>query len=336
MVNLKTKYMGLELKNPIIVGANNMLKDMEKIKKIEESGAAAIVYKSLFEEEIQLERLQLQESIEEYDDRNAMMIDIFPDMKHAGPAEHLFKLREIKKAINVPVIASINAVNKEVWVEYAKKIEETGVDGLELNLYFSPSAANFDSVFIENRQLDIIRKVRQNVKIPISLKLSYFYTNPLNIISRMDNLGVNGFVIFNRLLEPDIDLNKEDHSNPFNLSNQGDNKLSMRFVGLLYKEIKADICGSTGIFKGEDVIKMILSGASCIQCVSTLYKNGIENISRMLKEIEAWMEEKGYKTLEDFRGKLAKKSLKNPLSYGRAQYVDILMNKEIIMREKNM
>lgn len=336
MVNLKTKYMGLEIKNPIIVGANNMLKDMEKIKKIEESGAAAIVYKSLFEEEIQLERLQLQESIEEYDDRNAMMIDIFPDMKHAGPAEHLFKLREIKKAVNVPVIASLNAVNKEVWVEYAKKIEETGVDGLELNLYFSPSAANFDSVFIENRQLDIIRKVRQNVKIPISLKLSYFYTNPLNIISRMDNLGVNGFVIFNRLLEPDIDLNKEDHSNPFNLSNQGDNKLSMRFAGLLYKEIKADICGSTGIFKGEDVIKMILSGASCIQCVSTLYKNGIENISRMLKEIEAWMEEKGYKTLEDFRGKLAKKSLKNPLSYGRAQYVDILMNKEIIMREKNM
>lgn len=336
MVNLKTKYMGLELKNPIIVGANNMLKDMEKIKKIEESGAAAIVYKSLFEEEIQLERLQLQESIEEYDDRNAMMIDIFPDMKHAGPAEHLFKLREIKKAVNVPVIASLNAVNKEVWVEYAKKIEETGVDGLELNLYFSPSAANFDSVFIENRQLDIIRKVRQNVKIPISLKLSYFYTNPLNIISRMDNLGVNGFVIFNRLLEPDIDLNKEDHSNPFNLSNQGDNKLSMRFAGLLYKEIKADICGSTGIFKGEDVIKMILSGASCIQCVSTLYKNGIENISRMLEEIEAWMEEKGYKTLEDFRGKLAKKSLKNPLSYGRAQYVDILMNKEIIMRKKNM
>lgn len=336
MVNLKTKYMGLELKNPIIVGANNMLKDMEKIKKIEESGAAAIVYKSLFEEEIQLERLQLQESIEEYDDRNAMMIDIFPDMKHAGPAEHLFKLREIKKAVNIPVIASLNAVNKEVWVEYAKKIEETGVDGLELNLYFSPSAANFDSVFIENRQLDIIRKVRQNVKIPISLKLSYFYTNPLNIISRMDNLGVNGFVIFNRLLEPDIDLNKEDHSNSFNLSNQGDNKLSMRFAGLLYKEIKADICGSTGIFKGEDVIKMILSGASCIQCVSTLYKNGIENISRMLEEIEAWMEEKGYKTLEDFRGKLAKKSLKNPLSYGRAQYVDILMNKEIIMRKKNM
>jgi dihydroorotate dehydrogenase (fumarate) len=336
MINLKTKYMGLELKNPIIVGANNMMEDIEKIKKIEQSGAAAIVYKSLFEEEIQLERLQFQESIEEYDNRHAMMIDIFPDMQHAGPAEHLLKLRETKKAVNIPVIASLNAVNMETWIEYAKKIEKTGVDGLELNLYFSPSAANFDSVFIENRQLDIIRKVRQNVKIPISLKLSYFYTNPLNIISRMDNLGVNGFVIFNRLFEPDIDLNKEDHSNPFNLSNKGDNKLPMRFVGLLYKEIKADICGSTGIFKGEDVIKMILSGASCIQCVSTLYKNGIENVSGMLKEIETWMEENGYKTLEDFRGKLAKKSLKNPFSYGRVQYLDILMNKEIIMRKKNM
>jgi len=336
MVDLKTRYMGLELKNPIIVGANNMLKDMKKIKKIEESGAAAIVYKSLFEEEIQLERLQLKESLEEYDNRNAEMISIFPDMLHAGPAEHLLKLREIKKAVNIPVIASLNAVNKEVWVEYAKKIEETGVDGLELNLYFSPSAANFDSVFIENRQLDIITKVKQNVKIPISLKLSYFYTNPLNIISRMDNLGVNGFVIFNRLFEPDIDLNKEVHSNPLNLSSKGDNKLAMRFAGLLYKEIKAGICGSTGIFTGEDVIKIILSGASCIQCVSTLYKNGIKNVREMLKEIETWMEKKGYKTLEDFRGKLAKKSLKNPFSYGKIQYIDILMNKEIIMRKKNM
>ena len=336
MVNLKTKYMGLDLKNPIIAGANNMMEDMQKIKKIEESGAAAIVYKSLFEEEIQLERLQLQESIEEYDDRHAMMIDIFPDMHHAGPAEHLFKLREIKKAVDIPVIASLNAINKETWVEYAKKIVETGVDGLELNLYFSPTAADFDSVFIENRQLDIIRKVRKNVKIPISLKLSYFYTNPINIISKMDDLGVNGFVIFNRLFEPDINLKKENHFNPFNLSNKGDNKLPMRFAGLLYKEIKADICGNTGIFDGGDVIKMILSGAACIQCVSTLYKNGIENISRMLEEIETWMEEKGYKALEDFRGKLAKKSLKNPFSYGRAQYIDILMNKEIIMRERNM
>ena len=336
MVDLKSKYMGLELKNPIIVGANNMLEDMKKIKKIEESGAAAIVYKSLFEEEIQLERLQLKESLEEYDNRNAEMINIFPDMQHAGPTEHLLKLREIKKAVNIPVIASLNAVNKEVWIEYAKKIEETDVDGLELNLYFSPLAANFDSVFIENRQLDIISKVRKNVKIPISLKLSYFYTNPLNIISKMDNLGVNGFVIFNRLFEPDIDLNKEEHSNSFNLSNKGDNKLPMRSAGLLYKEIEADICGSTGIFTGKDVIKMILSGASCIQCVSTLYKNGIKNVRGMLKEIETWMEEKGYKTLEDFRGKLAKKSLKNPFSYGKIQYIDILMNKEIIMRKKNM
>ena len=336
MVDLKTKYMGLELKNPIIVGANNMLEDMEKIKKIEESGAAAIVYKSLFEEEIQLERLQLQESIEEYENRNAMMIDIFPSMKHAGPAEHLLKLREIKKAVTIPVIASLNAINMEVWVEYAKKIEETGVDGLELNLYFSPSAANSDSVLIENMQFDIIRKVRQNVKIPISLKLSYFYSNPLNVISRMDNLGINGFVIFNRLFEPDIDINKEKHSNSFNLSSKGDHKLSMRFTGLLYKEIKADICSSSGIFDGGDIIKMILSGASCIQCVSTLYKNGIENISRMLEEIEVWMEDKRYKTLEDFRGKLANKSLKTPFSYGRVQYIDILMNQEIIMRKKDM
>ncbi len=184
MANLITSYMGLKLKNPIIAGASNLMRSIDNIKKIEEAGAAAIVYKSLFEEQIKLERLQLQESIEEYDDRHAEMIDIFPDMQHAGPEEHLIKLKEVKKAVNIPVIASLNAINKDIWVEYAKKIEKTGVDGLELNLYFSPSEIKNDPTLIEKRQLDIIKEIKQNVKLPVCLKLSYFYTNPLNIISK--------------------------------------------------------------------------------------------------------------------------------------------------------
>jgi dihydroorotate dehydrogenase (fumarate) len=336
MVNLITNYMGLKLKNPIIAGASNLMRSIDNIKKIEEAGAAAIVYKSIFEEQIKLESLQLQESIEEYDDRHAEMIDIFPDMKHAGPEEHLIKLKEIKKAVNIPVIASLNAINKDIWVEYAKKIEKTGVDGLELNLYFSPSEIKNDPALIEKRQLDIIKEIKQNVKLPVCLKLSYFYTNPLNIISKMDNTGVNGFVLFNRLFEPDVNIQSEKHFNPFNLSSKGDHKLPLRFTGSLYGNIKADICSSTGVFAGEDVIKMILAGASCIQCVSTLFKNGIEQISKMLKEIEKWMDDKGYKTLQDFKGKLSKKNLNNPFSYSRNQYVDILLNQEVIIKERNM
>jgi dihydroorotate dehydrogenase (fumarate) len=336
MANLITSYMGLKLKNPIIAGASNLMRSIDNIKKIEEAGAAAIVYKSLFEEQIKLERLQLQESIEEYDDRHAEMIDIFPDMQHAGPEEHLVKLKEVKKAVNIPVIASLNAINKDIWIEYAKKIEKTGVDGLELNLYFSPSEIKNDPALIEKKQLDIIREIKQNVKLPVCLKLSYFYTNPLNIISRMDDTGVNGFVFFNRLFEPDINIQSEKHFNPFNLSNKGDHRLPMRFTGSLYGNLRSDICGSTGIFTGEDVIKMILAGAACIQCVSTLYKNGIEQISKMLNEIEKWMDNKGYKTLQDFKGKLSKKNLNDPFSYSRNQYVDILLKQEVIIKERNM
>jgi dihydroorotate dehydrogenase (fumarate) len=336
MANLITSYMGLKLKNPIIAGASNLMRSIDNIKKIEEAGAAAIVYKSLFEEQIKLERLQLQESIEEYDDRHAEMIDIFPDMQHAGPEEHLIKLKEVKKAVNIPVIASLNAINKDIWVEYAKKIEKTGMDGLELNLYFSPSEIKNDPTLIEKRQLDIIKEIKQNVKLPVCLKLSYFYTNPLNIISKMDNTGVNGFVLFNRLFEPDINIQSEKHFNPFNLSNKGDHKLPLRFTGSLYGNIRSDICGSTGIFTGEDVIKMILAGAACIQCVSTLYKNGIEQISKMLKEIEKWMDDKRYKNLKDFKGKLANKNIDDPFTYSRAQYVDILINQEVIIKERNM
>jgi len=336
MANLKTSYMGLELKNPVIAGASNLMKSIDNIKKIEEAGAAAIVYKSLFEEQIQLERLQLQESLEEYDDRHAEMIDIFPDMQHAGPEEHLVNLKEVKKVVNIPVIASLNAINKDIWVEYAKRIEKAGVDGLELNLYFSPSEIKNDPALIEKRQLDIIKEVKQNVKLPVSLKLSYFYTNPLNMIFKMDNTGVNGFVLFNRLFEPDINIQSEKHFNSFGLSNKGDHKLPLRFTGSLYGNIRSDICGSTGIFTGEDIIKMILAGASCIQCVSTLYKNGIEQISKMLKEIEKWMDDKRYKTLQDFKGKLANKNLNDPFTYSRAQYVDILINHEVIIRERNM
>jgi dihydroorotate dehydrogenase (fumarate) len=336
MANLITSYMGLKLKNPIIAGASNLMRSIDNIKKIEEAGAAAIVYKSLFEEQIKLERLQLQESIEEYDDRHAEMIDIFPDMQHAGPEEHLIKLKEVKKAVNIPVIASLNAINKDIWVEYAKKIEKTGVDGLELNLYFSPSEIKNDPTLVEKRQLDIIKEIKQNVKLPVCLKLSYFYTNPLNIIYKMDNTGVNGFVLFNRLFEPDVNIQSEKHFNPFNLSNKGDHKLPLRFTGSLYGNIRSDICGSTGIFTGEDVIKMILAGAACIQCVSTLYKNGIENIAKMLKDIEKWMNDKGYGTLQDFKGKLSKKNLNDPFSYSRNQYVDILLNQEVIIKERNM
>ncbi|MCG9479202.1 MAG: dihydroorotate dehydrogenase-like protein [Actinomycetia bacterium] len=332
MAKLNTTYMGLELDNPIIVGANNLMKKMDNIKKMEEAGAGAIVYRSLFEEQVQLEELQLTDEAQEYDERHAEMIDVFPDIHHAGPKAHLYQLEKIRKAISIPLIASLNCINKEVWVEYAKKIEDIGVDGLEINLYSLPYDINIEGGSIKKEHFDIVKQVKQAVSIPVSAKLSFFYTNPLNVIKTMDQSGLAGFVLFNRLFQPDIDISSQKHTRPFNLSSTGDYKLPLRFTGLLYNNINADICASTGIFTGEDVAKMILAGAKAIQCVSTLYKNKISNIGQMKRQLSDWMDNKNYGTLEDFRGKLSKDKVADPFVYQRAQYVDILMNKEPIIK----
>ena len=333
MVDLKSKYLGLELKNPIILGASNLVTKTDNIKRAEQAGAAAIVYKSLFEEQIQLESAQMDDELEEYNERNAEMVKLFPTIEHAGPEEHLVNLRKVKESVKIPVIASLNAIYKESWIEYAHLLEQTGVDALEFNFFFVPQDAQKDGRDVNNLQLEVIKEVRSKVKLPISVKLSPFYANPLNIVSQMDKLGVNGFVLFNRLFQPDIDIEKQQHFTPFNLSNPEDNKLSLRFAGLLYGTISASICSNTGIYSGADVIKMILAGADCVQIVSTVYKNKVEYISTMLNDIQAWMGSKNYSKLEDFRGKLSNKKLNDPFIYKRAQYIDLLLKSEQIFKK---
>ncbi|MDZ7743850.1 MAG: dihydroorotate dehydrogenase-like protein [Bacteroidota bacterium] len=332
-MSLETKYLGLSLKNPIIVGASNLVTDLDILKKLEENGAAAIVYKSLFEEQIQLEGLEQQSHVDEYGDRHAEMGSPFPDMNHAGPEEFLHNLRKAKEAVSIPLIASLNCVYEETWIEFARKIQETGVDALELNFYAVPKELDVMGKAISSEQFDILEAIVDKVDIPISVKLSPYYTNTLYIISEMDKKGVQGFVIFNRLFQPDIDLEKEKHHFPYNLSNPEDNRLALRFSGLLYDMIKADICANSGIYTGQDVLKMIMAGADVTQVVSTLYKNGPKQIGKMLKEMEEWMDKKGYKNLDDFRGKLSRKKLKDPFTYKRAQYVDILMRSEEIFKK---
>ena len=333
MVNLKTKYMGIELKNPIIVGASNLVTHTENLKRMEAAGAAAIVYKSLFEEQIQLESLQISEQITEFAERNAEMTSMFPDIEHAGPEEYLMNLQMAVKSVGIPVFGSLNAIDEENWVDYAKKIENTGVAGIELNFYHVPSDFEISGKAIINEQLDIVRAIRKEIKIPIAIKLSPYYTNPLFVVNEMDKLGANGFVLFNRLFQPVIDTEKEEMHFPYNLSQHEDNRFPLRVTGVLYSNIKADICGSRGIFNGHDVVSMLLAGANCVQVVSTLYKNKIEQISTILHELENWMDKKGYKKLDDFRGKMSKKNIQDPFAYRRAQYVDILMKAEEIFKK---
>jgi len=336
MANLSTKYLGLNLKNPIIIGASNLVTDLDNIKKLEEAGAAAIVYKTLFEEQIELERLQLSEDLNQYNERHAEMISLFPDIEHAGPTEHLSHLRKTVESVNIPVIASLNCTFEETWIEYAKAIEQTGVNALELNFYAIPGDFKKEEKAIVNEQLDVVNHVKKNMRIPVSVKLSPYYTNVLNVVQMMYFEGVDGFVLFNRLFQPDIDIEKEEHHFPYNLSHEEDSRLPLRYVGLLHGEIRGSICANSGIFDGKDVVKMLLAGADCVQVVSTIYKHGMGQVGTMLKEMEAWMEKKNYDSISAFQGKLSRKTLKDPFAYKRAQYVDILMKSEEIFKRYPM
>lgn len=333
MANLSVKYSGLELKNPIIVGASNLVKDINNLKRLEDAGAAAIVYKSLFEEQIQLESLEMEQNLREYENRNAEMTSLFPDIEHGGPDEHLENLRKAKASVGIPIIASLNAVNNDTWVEYAKLIQETGVDALELNFYAIPKDAEKDSDAIVNEQLDIIYNVKKNVTIPITVKLSPFYSNVLNVVNRMHTEGAEGIVLFNKLFQPDIDIEKESLYFPYLLSNEDDNRLPLRYSGLLHGNFKGSICANTGIYSGNDVAKMLLAGADCTQIVSTIYKNGLNHISTMLKDLEYWMDSKNYKVINDFKGKISRKNSKDPFAYRRSQYIDILMKSDEIFKK---
>ncbi len=325
MANLTTEYLGLKLKNPLIVGACNLSLEPDLAKRIEDAGAAAIVFKSLFEEQINLESLELEDALSEYAERNAEMINLFPNLKHAGPEEHLDKLAKAKASLGIPVIGSLNCIYQETWVEYALEMEKTGVDALELNFYATPGSFEKSAGQIEEEQLAILSSVIEKVKIPVSVKLSPYYSNTLHLIKQMDKLGVNGFVLFNRLFQPDIDLGNEEHFYPFNASQPMLYRLPLRYAGLLYDEIEADICSNTGIFSGHDIARMILAGAGSVQVVSALYQHKITHVSNMIKELSDWMDSKSYGSLDNFRGKLSKAKAKDPYAYKRAQYVDMLM-----------
>jgi dihydroorotate dehydrogenase (fumarate) len=332
-MNLKTNYLGIELKNPLIIGASNLVTEPDILKRLEDVGAGAIVYKSLFEEQIQLENLEQYQAEESYGARHAEMTSYLPNLQDAGPELFLHKLRVAKESIEIPLIASLNAVYEESWVEYSKKIEETGVDAIELNFYSTPYEFDIMGKAIVQEQIDTLEAVKKAVKIPVSVKLSPYYTNALYIIKEMDKLGVNGFVLFNKLFQPDIDIENEKHHYPYNLSGEDDNRLALRYAGLLHGNINASVCSNTGILNGADVIKMILAGADAVQIVSAIYLRGPKVVGKILEEVKDWMGRKGYASLDDFRGKLSKNTVNETYTYKRAQYVDILMKSGDILKK---
>jgi dihydroorotate dehydrogenase (fumarate) len=327
MADLSTTFAGVPLKNPIIAGASGLTAQLETIKKLEQAGAAAIVCKSLFEEQIELEKLKFDADLHRDDNLHAEMLTHFPEIKHAGADEHLFWVQKTKQEVSVPVFASLNAVHREMWLAYAVELSKCGVDGLEINLYSTPQPFATGGHTIESTHIELIKELKKQIDLPLVVKLSPFYTNVLHFMAQLDKAGADGFVIFNRLFQPDIATSTEKNVFPFAFSQRDDNRLPLRYSGLLFGNIKASVCASTGIMQGEDVIKMILAGADAVQVVTALYKNGVDHIKAMLESMKRWCDEKKYASLSDIKGKMSyqKLNLKDQWVYKRTQYVKLLM-----------
>jgi len=318
------------LRTHLIAAASSLTSRLDTVKRLEDAGIGAVVIHSLFEEQIQLERMAFEEQLTAFDNLHPEMIHLFPELEHGGPQEHLLYVRHVKESVGIPVIASLNAVNPETWVDYAAQLEQTGADALELNFYATPTDPRAKGAAIEANQLAVLHSIGEAVSMPVSVKLSPFYSNPLNVISQMEAAGVAGFVLFNRFFQPEIDIDREQLAFPLNLSREGDYGLALRFAGLLFGDLQADVCGNTGISSGENVVKMILAGAACVEIASMLYRHPFSRIGNILQTMQDWMDAKGHATLADFRGKLSRGNIVAPWAYTRAQYVKMLLKPEPI------
>lgn len=322
-MDLTTKYLGLTLKNPIIVGSCGLTSSASDIKKLEKQGAAAVVLKSIFEEEILMDvENQLREARENsfiYDQYSETLDYIDLHVRKERLNEYIQLIKATKKDVLIPIIASINCVSSSEWTDFAKQIEEAGADALELNISLNPS--DLSSRNFEQDMKDIIHKVLGQVTMPVAIKINSSFTHLAQTIMNLSQTGVSGLVLFNRAYTPDIDINTLEAVQGRSFSSPGDFFESMRWIALLSDKVSCSLAASTGIHTHETVIKQILAGADAVQVVSVLYENGFESINGLLGGLEKWMQEKGFSSLENFKSKASSKNLGNPAIFERIQFM---------------
>jgi len=322
MADLRTSYMGISLKNPLIVGSSPLSTRVDTIAALEAAGASAVVLKSLFEEQVRIDADAFERDLAAHNEVSAEATSMFPRLEHAGTRTHAFWITEARKAVKIPLIASINCVTQVQWTEYAKALEGTGVNGLELNLYSPDRDMDTTAAQIEDRELAILDEVRRAVKIPIGVKLHPFYTNLPNVVKRLEEAGADGFVMFNRLFQPDIDVEAEVKKARYQETDSRDALLPLRWIALIANQIRAGIAASTGISSGEDMAKVMLAGARATQVVGVLIREKPAYVATMLAQLDAWMDKHGYRNVEEFRGKLARTNPSDPWTFAASQYVE--------------
>ncbi|MCP4551645.1 MAG: dihydroorotate dehydrogenase-like protein [Bacteroidetes bacterium] len=321
MANLTTKYMGFELKNPIIVGSSGLTNSVENVIEIEKNGAAAVVLKSLFEEQIMQ---QVSKTISEDVHSNAYpeaMDYISNYSKDFSLENYLNLIKDCKKAVSIPIIASINCVSSTEWTNFASKIEDAGADGLELNVFILPSDPRLSGESNEKIYFDIIKKIQKTVSIPIAVKISYYFSGLAKTALNLSWTGISGLVLFNRFFSPEIDINTFEIKPTHVFSTPEEISISLRWVAMLSSKLHCGIAASTGVHSGEGLIKQLLAGAKAVQLSSVLYKNGFGEIKAMLSELEQWMRKHKFATIDEFNGRMSVKEADNPAAYERVQFM---------------
>jgi len=327
-IDLSTRYLGLDLPHPFMPGASPMVDDMDMVRRLEDAGAAAIVMHSLFEEQIEQEQGRTRYDIESHVNAFAEASSFFPGPSEfrLGPQAYLEQIQRIKAAVKVPVIASLNGVTATGWLEYAKLIEQAGADALELNVYYVATNTAENGADVEKRTFDIVRTVKQAIRIPIAVKLSPFFSSLSHFTAALEAAGADGLVLFNRFYQPDIDIERLEVRNELHLSNSSEILLRLRWLAILSAQRKLDFAVSGGVHKSEDAVKAVMAGAHAVQVVSALLKNGPQQLATLRTGLERILEERGYDSLSKMRGCMNLARSPDPGAFERGNYMRILQS----------
>lgn len=325
-MDLRTTYLGLPLKNPLIPSSSPLSQRLEDIRRLEDAGAAAIVMFSIFEEQIRHDAEALEYLLTAGSESYAEALSYFPaaDEYRVGTERYLELIRSAVEATEVPIIGSINGLSPEGWRDYASQIESAGAAAIELNAYYIATDPHRSGAEIEQRYLEVLRTVKAAVRIPVAMKLSPFFSSTAHMARRLSDAGADGLVLFNRFYQPDFDLDEMEVLSDLQLSMPQEMRLPLRWIALLHGRVPCSLAGTTGVHSGRDVAKYVLAGADAVMVCSALLKNGIGHLGVMLNEFQEWMKTKEYESVSEMKGAMSQKNVANPAAFERANYIKIL------------